>query len=179
MNGKFIRKIEETGKTIYNISKETGIPYTTLSDLIREKTGINKASAETVYLLSLYLNCPVADILDEFPLIRNVSGKYRNIKYKWEFQNKMELHIWDGNVEKIISNGYACNQERFFTSYKLMTEMLIDYYLEEKEITFFRKLTPETVCFLRIHVKSRIPESSYWREKLRVFMTKKRECLQK
>lgn len=36
----------------YELSKKSGIPYTTLTDLIQKRTRLEKSSAETVYKLS-------------------------------------------------------------------------------------------------------------------------------
>lgn len=40
----------------YELSKKSGIPYTTLTDLIQKKTRLEKSSAETVYKLSKLSN---------------------------------------------------------------------------------------------------------------------------
>ena len=52
MNDRLKKKIKETGKSIYKISQESGIPYTTLNELINDKKNINNKAAETVYKLS-------------------------------------------------------------------------------------------------------------------------------
>ena len=54
MNSNLQEKVKETGKSIYKISQESGIPYTTLNELMNEKKNINNTSAETVYKLSQY-----------------------------------------------------------------------------------------------------------------------------
>lgn len=36
MNENFIDLVKNTGKSVYQISRETGIPYTTLSELVNE-----------------------------------------------------------------------------------------------------------------------------------------------
>lgn len=47
---------EERGLSVYKVSKDTNISYSTLNDIVIEKTDIKKASAELVYRLSKYLN---------------------------------------------------------------------------------------------------------------------------
>lgn len=37
MNDNFNHMIKETGKSIYKISQESGIPYTTLNELVNER----------------------------------------------------------------------------------------------------------------------------------------------
>ncbi len=135
MNQKLNEKIVKTGKSIYLISKETGIPYSSLNDIINGKVDVNKCSSETIFLLSLYLQCSIEDILNEFPLINGVSGKYKNIKYYWKYdtKRKMELHIIEENNDIVIDSGNMFSQSRFYKETKRMTELLIDYYLEEQE----------------------------------------------
>lgn len=125
----------QTGKSGYAISKETGVPYTTISELINGKININKCSCETIFLFSLYLQCDMEELLNEFPLINGVSGKYRNYKYYWKYDdiNKMELHVIDKKNDIIIDSGSLFSQARFYKETERMTELLIDYYLEEKE----------------------------------------------
>ena len=43
------------GVSVYKVSKEAGIPYTTLSDLVTGKTDINNASVRTLSRLSQYM----------------------------------------------------------------------------------------------------------------------------
>lgn len=135
MNNNFKHFFQKSGKTIYQISKQTGIPYTTLSELVNGKTDINKCSAGTVFRLSLFFCCSIEDILNKEPLIANVSGTYRNVKYKWKWDDSMSmvcLHIWDNGKEKIIDKDFY-DQPRFYKSYVDMTETVIDYYLTQKQ----------------------------------------------
>lgn len=63
-NEKFKEKVSERGVSIYHLSKETGIPYTTLNELFNGKTDINKCGSETVYKLSLCFNCSVEELIN-------------------------------------------------------------------------------------------------------------------
>ena len=76
MNDRLKKKIKETGKSIYKISQESGIPYTTLNELINDKKNINNKAAETVYKLSLYLNCNIDEILNNIAFLENGKGTY-------------------------------------------------------------------------------------------------------
>ena len=136
MNEKFISYFKKKEKTTYWVSKETGIPYTTLSELLNQKIDINKCAAGMVFRLSLYFNCSVENLLNSESLITNVSGVYQNIKYKWipaQTKGCVQLKIQDYNQEHIIDEGlYA--QSRFYSTYKCLTEALIDAYLQQKEV---------------------------------------------
>lgn len=135
MNENFIDLVKNTGKSVYQISRETGIPYTTLSELVNEKVDINKCAAGMVHKLTLYLKCSLEDILNREPLIANKSGSYRKIKYKWvpTGNGTVTLNIKDGSVKKIIDEG-KCDQARFYQTFDNMTELVIDYYITQKEV---------------------------------------------
>lgn len=93
MNEKLIEKLTKKGKTIYAISKESGIPYTTLRELSCQKTHINKCAADTVLILSLYLNCDMKDLLDPVPLVANSCGTHMGVKYQWKYSRKNNMEL--------------------------------------------------------------------------------------
>ena len=41
MNENFTKLVRKSGKSLYKINKETGIPYTTLSELFTGKKSVN------------------------------------------------------------------------------------------------------------------------------------------
>ena len=47
----------------YQLSKNSGVPYTTLSDIISGKSQLEKCSADTVYKLSRELNITMEELL--------------------------------------------------------------------------------------------------------------------
>lgn len=57
--------LKEKNMTIYQCAKLSGIPYTTLSEVVRGKTRLEKCSAETVYRLSKVLNVSMEDLLTD------------------------------------------------------------------------------------------------------------------
>lgn len=135
MNENFIDLMKNTGKSVYQISRETGIPYTTLSELVNERVDINKCAAGMIHKLTLYLKCSLEDILNKEPLIANKSGTYRKIKYKWvpTENGTVTLNIKDGQTKKIIDES-KCDQVRFYLTFDNMTELVIDYYITQKEV---------------------------------------------
>lgn len=48
--------------SVYQCAKSSGIPYTTLLDLVKGKTQVEKCSAETLYRLSSALNMTMDDL---------------------------------------------------------------------------------------------------------------------
>lgn len=61
----FIRQLlQEKNMSVYNLSKNSGIPYTTVSDIITGKAKLEKCSAQTVYLLSKSLDVSMEALLE-------------------------------------------------------------------------------------------------------------------
>lgn len=137
MNERLINTIKQRGKTMYVISKETGIPYATLQGLVSGKTDINKCFSETLLRLSLYLQTEIPDLMNPVHLLDGIQGTYRGIRYVWKYdpKNKMELHVTDRGQDRVIDSGSELNQVRFYESYcDTLTKALIDQYLESKEV---------------------------------------------
>ena len=57
--------LKQKNISMYQCAKLSGIPYTTLSELIRGKTRIEKCSAETIYRLSRVLGVSMEDIISD------------------------------------------------------------------------------------------------------------------
>ena len=55
--------LNERNMSIYQCAKLSGIPYTTLSEVVRGITRIEKCSAETVYRLSKVLHVSMEDLM--------------------------------------------------------------------------------------------------------------------
>lgn len=57
--------LKEKNMTMYQCAKLSGIPYTTLSEVVRGKTKIEKCSAETVYRLSRILHVSMEELIQD------------------------------------------------------------------------------------------------------------------
>ena len=133
-NAKFNRKVLDSGKTLYRICKETGIPYTTLSELATGKKAINNIAAETVYKLCVYFVCDVKDILNDVNCGNNVSGNYRGYRYLWKNEDSgPSLYISKGDViveTKTYEQIYAKRPIQIMISY---AELLINDCIQREE----------------------------------------------
>lgn len=56
--------LKQNGITKYSLSKNSGVPYTTLNDICRGKTSLEKCSAETVYRLARELHVSMEELLE-------------------------------------------------------------------------------------------------------------------
>ena len=55
--------IQEKNLSIYRLSKNSGIPYATLNDIVNDKARLEKCKAETVYRLAKELDLSMEDLL--------------------------------------------------------------------------------------------------------------------
>lgn len=51
--------------SMYRLSKESGVPHTTIMDICSRKTRIEKCSAETLYKISKVLNVSIESLIEE------------------------------------------------------------------------------------------------------------------
>ena len=57
--------INERNISVYELSKKSNIPYTTLNDVVKGKTQLKRCSAETVYKLSKALHISMEELMDD------------------------------------------------------------------------------------------------------------------
>lgn len=62
--------INKENISLYKLSKDTSIPYSTLRDLYTNKTPLSKASGEVIYKISSSLNVSMEDLLSSYMMKR-------------------------------------------------------------------------------------------------------------
>ena len=133
MNDKFIAIVKSSGKTAYKISKETGIPYTTVNELCNGKTNINNVTAETVLKLSLYLECGINELLNDFSILDGYSGKYKGYSFKWKSTSDgIELLVKEeGQYKAIYKEDRIYIDSDYNKTKEILTKVIIDAYDEK------------------------------------------------
>ena len=63
--------LKEKNISMYRLSKDSGIPYTTINDICSGKTQLEKCSAETVYKIASTLRIPMEALLEPYMAKRN------------------------------------------------------------------------------------------------------------
>ena len=58
------QRLAEQGVTQYRLSKDSGVPYTTINDICSGKARIEKCSAETLYRIAKALNVPMEALIE-------------------------------------------------------------------------------------------------------------------
>ena len=62
--------LNEKKISTYQCSRQSNIPYTTLLELVKGKTSIEKCSAETVFRLAKALDMTMDELFDEYLIFR-------------------------------------------------------------------------------------------------------------
>ncbi len=62
---KLMGLLKERQLSVYQCAKESRVPYTTLSDIVKGKTRIEKCTAETIYKLARTLHVTMEELLTE------------------------------------------------------------------------------------------------------------------
>lgn len=133
-NNNFNQIVAISGKTLYKVSKETGIPYTILSELSTGKKSINNVTSETVYKLSLYFSCSMQDILNPIS-IGNIEGIYNGFKYKWTAnEDKITVQITDKKNVVLTKNYKQIYAQQPFQIMVLCAQTLIDELIIKKQM---------------------------------------------
>lgn len=94
MNDKIIALFEEQKINKRQLAKLTGLQYTTINEILNRKQQINSCSGRTLMKLAAYFDVHIEDLLDPFPILENVEGRYNGVDYIWHDDgNDMELIV--------------------------------------------------------------------------------------
>jgi len=128
-------KLNINGKSLYMISRETGIPYTTINELVNGKNDINRCPYETVARLAAYFRCDTTEIANPIQFTRNMHGTYRKIPFEWVVEgNTAVLHVKDGQKDIVLLRDSKMTQARFSREYYATAHCYIDIYLHNLEV---------------------------------------------
>ena len=135
MNENFISAFKKLNITQYQLSHETGIPFATINGILLQTHDINRCNAATLIKLSNYMNTDIQDIINPFPIMDRVEGKYHGIHYIWETgsDGTMNLHLLGKNKNIILPTGCTCMVYSRRHIYAIIADMIIDAYLQDQE----------------------------------------------
>lgn len=70
--------INNSNKTLYRVSKDSGLPYNTLKDLYTGKTKVQNASSETIYKLAKYFSVSMEEMMEPYVHERSDFSLYKS-----------------------------------------------------------------------------------------------------
>lgn len=127
---KIIDLLKEQHKSIYRLSKETGIPYSTLNDICNEKTSIMKTSVDIVYRISNSLSVTIEDLIEPAQESR---PDFENFKSSTCHRLK-DLGVKDFLIEVLKSNQIQTYYSRSWFRECFYLLALTDYLSKENNI---------------------------------------------
>lgn len=168
--------LRERQLSVYQCAKESTVPYTTLLDIVRGKTRIEKCTAETLYKLATTLNVTMEELLAEcFRENENTSDSRDFEIYK---SNICHLVKDKGDIDFIIDT-LKENQIRTYWERKWYRESfyllaMVDYLSRENDLPLCNDYEDIRNCAL--------PEPLYPRDvilaaKLDALLDVKEQCL--
>ena len=133
MNKEVIQLYRQLGMSKYALAKRAGLPYTTVNEILNQKIDLNKCTAETVSRLAAALNCHTEDILNRYPVMDQVSGRYRNVRYRWQRgAGNMELLCRYNGKSFVIQMQQIYNIPSRRQYYEQFSLWQIDEWLEQQ-----------------------------------------------
>lgn len=110
--------LEKKNMTLYQLSKNSGVPYTTVNDIYHGRTNLDKCTAETVYRLSKELDIGMEELLCPY------------------LQKRISFELYKSNV---------CHQLKKLGDIQFIIETLKN---DDIHIFFKRKWYPESLYLL-------------------------------
>lgn len=173
---KLTSLLRERQLSVYQCAKESTVPYTTLLDIVKGKTRIEKCTAETLYKLATTLNVAMEELLAEcFRENENTSDSRDFEIYK---SNICHLVKDKGDIDFIIDT-LKENQIRTYWERKWYRESfyllaMVDYLSRENDLPLCNDYEDIRNCAL--------PEPLYPRDvilaaKLDASLDVKEQCL--
>lgn len=95
----------ERNLSVYRVSKDTGIAYSTLNDIVIDKKDIKKASAELLYRLAKYLNLSMEVLYENASktnAMSEIKGEAISRRDASRITNAPYLSIWWWTGDRII-----------------------------------------------------------------------------
>lgn len=92
--------LKSKNMSVYQCSKESRVPYTTLADLVNGKTKLGRCSAETVYKLSKVFHVTMEELLENHA--ESVSGMPYRSSFETFKSNVCHLVKDKGDIDFIV-----------------------------------------------------------------------------
>ena len=134
MNNNFVKAFHESGMSVYRLSKQSGVPYTNIYELVHNKKNINLRPAETIRRIAGVLGCSVEQLLNPIHYMDGISGKLYGISFTWRYEGKMVLHLRDGKAHAVLETGLQMTDMNRRRIYEGVTDAYIQQYLKQKAI---------------------------------------------
>ncbi len=132
-NANFNAVLTESGMSMYALSRDSGVPYTTISEIHRGKNDINQCAAGTVQRLAAILGVTAGDLLNEINYLDGVKGRYKGIDYVWSSDEISQITFCYEEKDVTISTGKKYNIPSRAEYYRVVAGWMIKEYIDKEQ----------------------------------------------
>ena len=134
MNTKIIRLFQQKQLSKYEIARRSGVPYTTVNEILNAKTDVNRCAAETVCRLAAILQVRPEEILNDIHILDGAQGKHMGVRYTLRFNGEcMEIRFRYGEEDVVLETGQQYRIPEHRDDYLTFVEWRIEEYLEDRK----------------------------------------------
>ena len=134
MNERMIHLFKQSGLSKYALAHRSGVPYTTVNEILNAKTDINRCASETVFRLAAVLHARPETVVNDIHILDGYKGKHRGVRYMLRFNGaSMEIIFRYNGEDVILETGQQYRLPERRDDYLTFVEWHIDDYLDERE----------------------------------------------
>lgn len=125
--------IELDGYNLISFSKKYEIPYSTLNDIVNDKTKLYTCKGITLYKLAKALNIPMEDLMEKSEYTKQIAIKYEEVTVKCTVYSYRQQYIrmTYKKETKDIDLKYNLTRKAEREYFNTFLEMLADSFIEE------------------------------------------------
>ena len=125
--------IEFDGYNLISFSKKYEIPYSTLNDIVNDKTKLYTCKGITLYKLAKALNIPMEDLMEKSEYTKQIDIKYKEVTVKCTVYSYRQQYIrmTYKKETKDIDLKYNLTRKTEREYFNKFLEMLADSFIEE------------------------------------------------
>ena len=125
--------IEFDGYNLISFSKKYEIPYSTLNDIVNDKTKLYTCKGITLYKLAKALNIPMEDLMEKSEYTKQIDIKYKEVTVKCTVYSYRQQYIrmTYKKETKDIDLKYNLTRKTEREYFNTFLEMLADSFIEE------------------------------------------------
>ena len=140
MNERIIRLFRESGLSKYALAQRSGVPYTTVNEILNARTDINRCASETVFRLASVLRAPPETVINDIHILDGHKGKHRGLRYTLRFNGEyMDILFRYGKEDVVLSTGQKYRIPEGHDDYLTFAEWRIDEYIDKREFEEYAK----------------------------------------
>ena len=125
--------IELDGYNLISFSKKYEIPYSTLNDIVNDKTKLYTCKGITLYKIAKALNIPMEDLMEKSEYTKQIDIKYKEVTVKCTVYSYRQQYIrmTYKKETKDIDLKYNLTRKTEREYFNTFLEMLADSFIEE------------------------------------------------